>query len=79
MCIILYIYTHTGGERMRTNIVIDDALMNEALMVSGLKTKKETVEEGLKLLIAIRNQARIRRFRGRMKWEGDLEALRRDK
>jgi Arc/MetJ family transcription regulator len=64
---------------MRTNIVIDDALMNEALMVSGFKTKKETVEEGLKLLIAIRNQARIRRFRGRMKWEGDLEAMRRDK
>jgi len=64
---------------MRTNIVIDDHLMNEALIISGYKTKKETVEEGLKLLIALRNQSRIRKYRGMLKWEGDLEALRTDK
>lgn len=64
---------------MRTNIVIDDHLMNEALVISGYKTKKETVEEGLKLLIAMRNQARIRKYRGMLKWEGDLEAMRTDK
>ncbi len=64
---------------MRTNIVIDDALMEEALMLSGLKTKKETVEEGLKLLIAVRKQTGIRRLRGKLKWEGDLEAMRRDR
>ena len=45
---------------MRTNIVIDDNLMQEALTISGYKTKKETVEEGLKLLIAQRNQAKMR-------------------
>ena len=64
---------------MRTNIVIDDALMEEALAVSGYRTKKETVEEGLKLLIAQKNQSRIRRLRGKLRWEGDLEAMRRDK
>ena len=64
---------------MRTNIVIDDCLMNEALIISGYKTKKETVEEGLKLLIAMKNQSRIRMYRGKLKWEGDLEAMRTDK
>jgi Arc/MetJ family transcription regulator len=64
---------------MRTNIVIDDHLMNEALVISGYKTKKETVEEGLRLLIAMRNQARVRRLRGKLKWEGDLESMRTDK
>ncbi len=64
---------------MRTNIVIDDNLMNEALIISGYKTKKETVEEGLKLLIAMRNQSSIRKYRGMLKWEGDLDAMRTDK
>ena len=63
---------------MRTNIVIDDTLMEQALTVSGYRTKKETVEEGLKLLIAQKNQSRIRRLRGRLKWEGDLDEMRRD-
>ena len=64
---------------MRTNIVIDDALMEQALAVSGYRTKKETVEEGLKLLIAQKNQSKIRGLRGKLKWEGDLEEMRRDK
>lgn len=64
---------------MRTNIVIDDHLMNEALIISGYKTKKETVEEGLKLLIAMRNQSRIRKYRGMLRWEGDLDEMRTDK
>lgn len=64
---------------MRTNIIIDDLLMNEALLVSGYKTKKETVEEGLKLLIAMKKQSKIRQYRGKMHWEGDLEAMRTDR
>lgn len=64
---------------MRTNIVIDDTLMNQALTLSGFKTKKETVEEGLKLLIAQRNQANIRSMRGKLNWEGDLDKMRTDK
>lgn len=63
---------------MRTNIVIDDRLMSEALQVSGYKTKKEAVEEGLKLLIAMRKQAKIREMRGKLSWEGDLDAMRSD-
>ena len=63
---------------MRTNIVIDDDLMTEALDVSGNRTKRETVEEALKLLIALKNQAKIRSMRGKLRWEGDLDAMRTD-
>jgi len=70
-------YTHNFQEAdMRTNIVIDDQLMDEALMVSGYKTKREAVEEGLKLLIAMKKQAKIRELRGKLSWEGDLDAMR---
>lgn len=64
---------------MRTNVVIDDDLMQSALKASGSKTKREAIEEGLKLLVQIRNQERIKRFRGKLKWTGDLEALRVDR
>lgn len=61
---------------MRTNLVIDDDLMDEALKATGLKTKKEAVELGLKTLIRLKKQAAIRAFRGKLAWEGDLAALR---
>ena len=64
---------------MRTNIIIDDNLMAKAINVSGCKTKKETVEEALKLLITMKNQAKIRKYRGTLNWEGDLDKLRKDK
>ena len=63
---------------MRTNIVIDDELMNQALAASGYSTKKETVEEALRLFVAQRNQAEIRNLRGALPWEGDLVAMRTD-
>ncbi len=63
---------------MRTNIVIDDMLMTQAIDVSGYKTKKETVEVALKLLIQIKNQSRIRNYRGKLNWKGDLERMRID-
>ena len=47
--------------------------------VSGYKTKRETVEEALKLLITLKNQAGIRNFRGKLLWDGDLEKMRLDK
>jgi Arc/MetJ family transcription regulator len=61
---------------MRTNIVIDDKLMNDALKATGLTTKKEAVEEGLKLLITRNKQQAIRKLRGKLKWEGDLDEMR---
>lgn len=63
---------------MRTNIVIDDHLMNEALAVSQLKTKKAVVESGLKLLIQMKKQERIKNYRGKLNWGDDLDAMRRD-
>ena len=61
---------------MRTNIEIDNKLMNEAIKISGLKTKKETVELGLKTLVRLKKQENIRRFRGRLEWTGDLDDMR---
>ena len=63
---------------MRTNIVIDDKLMNEAMTLSQLKTKKAVVETGLKLLIQMKKQEQIKGLRGKLKWEGDLDAMRVD-
>jgi len=61
---------------MRTNIDIDDALMKAALKASGVKTKKEAVEIGLRTLLRLHEQGKIRRFRGKLDWRGDLEAMR---
>jgi Arc/MetJ family transcription regulator len=62
---------------MRTNIEIDDALMTAALKASGLPTKRATVEEGLRLLVRLKRQNDVRRLRGKVRWEGDLDASRR--
>jgi Arc/MetJ family transcription regulator len=64
---------------MRTNIVIDDKLMDDALKVTGLQTKREAVELGLKTLIKLKKQEGLKAFRGRLKWEGDLEEMRLNK
>jgi Arc/MetJ family transcription regulator len=63
---------------MRTNIVIDDKLMADTLRLTGLKTKREAVELGLRTLLRLQQQATIRRFRGKLAWEGDLDAMRAD-
>ena len=64
---------------MRTNIVIDDKLMSIALKTTGLKTKKEVVEEALRLLVKVKNQSKLKQFRGKLRWEGDLDEMRKDK
>lgn len=61
---------------MRTNIEIDDNLMADALKATGLSTKKDAVELGLKTLIKLNKQASIRALRGKLKWEGNLEEMR---
>lgn len=63
---------------MRTNIVIDDELMNEAFSLSNNKTKKGVVEEALHLLVKVKKQLKIRELRGKLNWEGDLEQMRFD-
>ena len=63
---------------MRTNIVIDDRLMRETLRLTGLKTKREAVELGLRTLVRLRRQEQAKHFRGRLNWQGDLDAMRTD-
>ena len=64
---------------MRTNIVIDDRLMRDALRVTGVATKREVVELGLQTLLRLRKQAEIRSLRGKLDWQGDLDAMRTDR
>jgi Arc/MetJ family transcription regulator len=64
---------------MRTNIVIDDKLMKAALKATGLKTKREVVELGLRTLLQLRQQAKARKYRGKLMWEGDLDDMRTDR
>lgn len=64
---------------MRTNIVIDEELMKRVLKLTGLKTKREVVDLGLRTLLRLRQQQEIRKFRGRLHWEGDLDAMRTDR
>ena len=61
---------------MRTNIDIDDKLMREAMRRSGTSTKKAAVEAGLQLLVDTFSQTSIRRLKGKVKWEGDLNQSR---
>jgi len=61
---------------MRTNILIDDDLMKEVLKATGLKTKKEAVELGLKTLIRLKKQESIKSLKGRLVWEGDVDSMR---
>lgn len=61
---------------MRTNIVLDDELVERAQKLTGIKTKREVVNEALRTLIQLNEQAEIRSLRGKLKWEGDLKEQR---
>ena len=63
---------------MRTNIVIDDKLMRDTLRATGLKTKREAVEQAMRTLLRLRRQEEIRGLRGKLHWQGDLNAMRSD-
>ena len=73
------VYLAVGIHIMRTNIVIDDKLMRDTLRATGLKTKREAVETALRTLLRISKQGEIRRLRGKLDWQGDLDAMRRDR
>lgn len=63
---------------MRTNMEMDDPLMSDALRLTGAQTQREAVEMGLRTLLRLRRQEEIRRFRGKLQWGGDLDAMRAD-
>jgi Arc/MetJ family transcription regulator len=64
---------------MRTNVDIDDKLMKATLKATGIKTKREAVEQGLRTLLRLKQQTDLRRLRGKHEWVGDLDAMRCDK
>jgi Arc/MetJ family transcription regulator len=68
-------YTHREAG-MRTNIVLDEDLIERAQKLTGIKTKRAVVQEALRTLILLREQAEVRQFRGKLKWEGDLDKMR---
>jgi Arc/MetJ family transcription regulator len=61
---------------VRTNIDIDDDLMRQAIDASNAPTKKAVVEQALRLMISIKAQEGVRKWRGKVSWEGDLAAMR---
>lgn len=78
MCIVVSLHTQ-GARAMYTNIVIDDGLLRDAMQVTGATTKRQVVELGLASLIRLEEQERTRGLRGKLRWTGDLEAMRRDR
>ena len=74
MCIKVIFDTHET--QMRTNIVINDDLMSDALKLTGARSKREAVEMGLRTLVQLKRQEEIRNYRGKLKWEGDLDEAR---
>jgi len=58
---------------MRTNIVLDDDLVAECLRVSGIKTRKDLVEQALTLFLLVKKQGKIKNYRGKLPWVGDLD------
>ncbi len=65
---------------MRTNIEIDEQLMKQAMRASGATTKREAVQRALELIVRLDKQERLlRAARGKLHWEGDLKAMRRDR
>jgi len=61
---------------MRTNIDIDDSLMADAMAATGARTKKQVVENGLRLLVRMQRQQELRSLRGKVAWDGNLEVSR---
>jgi Arc/MetJ family transcription regulator len=64
---------------MRTNIEIDDELIGQALAASGLRTKRAVVEEALRLLLRLKQQEKLKGAFGQLPWDGDLDAMRRNR
>jgi Arc/MetJ family transcription regulator len=61
---------------MRTNIVIDDELIAEAMRLTGIRTKREVVDTALRTLVRLRRQRDVLTLEGKIVWEGDLEEMR---
>ena len=61
---------------MRTNVVVNDDLMNKAKKITGLKTKRAVIEKGLDMIISVYEQNEILKYKGKLKWEGNMDKMR---
>ncbi len=68
----MIVQDHAQEPDIRTNVVIDDCSMEQALKLSGLHTRKDVIEAGLKLLVRLSAMERVKEYRGRLLWEGDF-------
>lgn len=64
---------------MRTNIVLEDDLIDHARRLTGIKTKKQVIQETLRLLIQLKEQEQVRALRGKLNWEGNLDEMRQER
>jgi len=60
----------------RTNIVIDEATIRQAMKLTGLKTRREVVNQALSDLVRRKQQKKILSLIGKFTWEGDLQSMR---
>lgn len=67
----------TGGQPGLGD-ALDDQLMLDTLRITGLKTKREAVDEALRTLLRLKTQGQIRQLRGKLNWQGNLDAMRTD-
>ena len=61
---------------MRTRVVIEAELLDRDRALTGIQTNREIIHEALRLLIQLRQQGEVRKLRGKLRWEGDLESMR---
>lgn len=64
---------------MRTNIEIDDKALNKVKKLCGARTKKEAVEKSLDFMIKFYKRSGLKDLKGKVKWEGDLDEMRKEK
>lgn len=69
---------HNDNETTRTNIVLDTRLVDTGLRLTGIKTRRELVDLALRELVRHEQQKRLLALKGRIDWEGDLDAMRTD-
>jgi|HubBroStandDraft_1064217.scaffolds.fasta_scaffold207483_2 Arc/MetJ family transcription regulator len=75
MCIVFVIFTHKFIF-MRTNIELDDFLVNQAIKLSKLRTKREVIQEALKSYVASMKKRQLLKLKGRVSWDGNLKEMR---
>ncbi len=64
---------------LRTNIELDEKLVDEAMMLTHKKTKKELVNYALKELVSKIKRKKLLELEGKVEWTGDLDEARKSR